>query len=104
MTEDELLKLEAGEELDLLVAREVLRIKPKDARHYSTDISDAWQVVSKLSDYGWFYLGRGNGKWYATVRDSRIKWGQTKTVPCSTGPEAICKAALLSILEIRGKR
>jgi len=41
MTEDEILKLEAGEELDLLVARELLRIKPQDAKHYSSDISDA---------------------------------------------------------------
>jgi hypothetical protein len=101
MTEDEILSLEAGEKLDRLVAAEVLQIRPADVLHYSTDISDAWQVVEKLSGYGWFYLGRGNGKWHATVRDRRIKWGQTTDAACSTPGEAICKAALLARLQIR---
>jgi hypothetical protein len=104
MTQEEILKLQAGKELDSLVAREVLGIKPEETKHYSTEITDVWKVVEKLNDYAWFYLGRGKDNWYATVRDRRIKRGQTTAPPCTTAPEAICKAALLALVETRGRR
>ena len=104
VTQEEVINLQAGKELDSLVAREVLRIESEETKHYSIEISDAWKVVEKLSDYSWFYLGRGNGNWYATVRDTRIKRGQTTAPPCPTAPEAICKAALLALVETRGRR
>ena len=104
VTQEEVINLQPGKELDSLVAREVLRIEPEQTKHYSTEILDAWKVVEKLSGYGWFYLGRGKGNWYATVRDRRIKQGQTTAAPCLTAPEAICKAALLALLETRGRR
>lgn len=79
MTNEEIDKLEAGRELDALIAEKVMGWTPhcQNPAHYvevanstsemsviqevvaywrpSTDIAAAWQVVEKLRAAGWFY-------------------------------------------------
>jgi hypothetical protein len=118
---DEILERKPGRELDALVAEKVMGLpqpylspfngewvikheekwKPIERlQNYSTDISAAWEVVEKFESYKLSKLPDG---------DVRIKYGGqyqcfiNANKNCgygSTAPEAICKAALLAVLEV----
>lgn len=108
MTRDEVLAMKPGRELDVLVMRIVFNAEKKDIgdecywvsevngeevcwpRWFSpsTDISAAWGVVEKFE--------------YIDVRRFKDHWGCTvhgQTVTGKTAPEAICKAALLAVMD-----
>ena len=58
LTREQILEMLAGEELDILVGKEVMGWKTED-RHStvffpSTSISDAWWIVDKVSKEGFF--------------------------------------------------
>ena len=116
MTKDEIWAMEAGEELDKLVIKELMHhirddserprckicsvwkdwYKPAgcEDKKYSTDISAAWQVVEKLKDY------------YPEIEFNQYtkKWEVTflvgETASADTAPEAICKSALIAVLQL----
>jgi len=136
---EEILAMEAGRELDVLVAKEIFGIevewdyalwdvnkqcnklpfckgKPRTVlgpmAHsvsntipgYSTDISAAWLVVEKLIDIhpqGDFHLEHLEDEWccgwcYPPSGADLDNW-----ICGKTAPEAICKAALLTRLEVK---
>jgi len=122
MTKEEILAMEAGEELSQKVAEEIMgecyhqhwdgdrdsidclkcgesRFYHQRSQAYSTDISAAWPVVERMQeDKEAFY--------YLELRYSRILhcWmavfehgnDQHEEIEGKTAPEAICKAALLA--------
>jgi hypothetical protein len=103
MTREDILAMPAGRELDALVAEKVMGYKyTSDFDRLfkpSTDISAAWEVVEKFNTYRMQKL-RDN--------DHRLVDGKVhqcflgKNGNCAyghTAPEAICKAALLAVLE-----
>ena len=118
MTRDEILNMPAGRELDVLVANKVLGIVPTKwhplenpwdeipLRPYSTDIAAAWKVVERLHEKG-FYTGfYRNGKGATDKRGNFIEnWGVDigcviELADQPTLPLAICRAALLAVLEV----
>ena len=127
MTKEEILAMEAGGDLDALVAKEITeecyhthwtedgkdsidclkcgqsRFYHQHSQNYSTDISAAWQVAVKA---GLAIFPLNNGDW-AACKASHIyhlevaqdHYTDPSMVVCYTAPEAICKAALLAKLE-----
>lgn len=117
MTRDEILAIEPGRELDVLVAEKVMRWKPfsggfriqtgqirtlesvsgSRSFHPSTDISAAWEVRQRIHET----IG---GTKIISVCDEFPEecqiWDGRKyiSVRANTVPEAICKAALLAVL------
>lgn len=114
MTREEILKMEAGPEMDRLVAEKVMRFvfedlpltdedKPEPRTFwigppmpYSTNIKAAWMVVEKMHDSGWFFsITR-----YSNCTDPwNAEFGSVlPRVHAPTAPLAICRAALLAVL------
>ena len=103
MTKEEILAMEAGIDLDLLITKEFF--SDVGYHEYSTDISAAWKVVEKLLtvvnivDVWGSYIGQEHGGFYCRIRGG-ITLGLEFTVgPYQGAPEAICKAALLAKLK-----
>jgi len=72
--------------------------------NYSTSISDAWQVVERMRELGWWWSGYGNSL-ATTVKDVCFTFQsdedtdrQTKfKVYAQSLPRAICEAALAAV-------
>lgn len=128
MTHDEILNMEAGRELDTLIAEKVMgwaRWKgatlgwenpPSFFRTWeltsygsfqpSTDISAAWDVIEKM-EYNWSFV-RDVGKCgseYETIGNMLYRFIYTapgmpiEGIVADTAPLAICRAALLAVKE-----
>jgi hypothetical protein len=125
MNRDEIMKLEAGRELDTLVAEKVMGLTA-DKEHcpycgaemwigalrsrcsscsewrygwyknYSDDISAAWEVVEKIREYIECIWPNDRGLW-SLLSYERLEEGLT-TVSAETAPLAICRAALLAVM------
>ena len=69
---------------------------------FSTNISKAWEVVEKMQELGCmieldrYYPGENSGLWTCLFCAGSELCGRAE-VP--TAPEAICKAALLAVME-----
>jgi hypothetical protein len=121
MTREEILAMPAGYKIDILIAEKIMGWKDKisdhlvryyetpngeiflknDVSHYSTDISAAWQVVEKLKREGYpnpqLYTIDEDDLWHVAIR-THGDMGYDDT-EAETAPLAICRAALLAILE-----
>ena len=125
MTRDEILKLEAGKELDALVATEVMgwhggnpswitqegkctgwlsRFETDSlAEEFnpSTDISAAWQVVEKMKEKYWMAINTSMSSLQET--EWGVEWSKNGVIEkvdfvlAPTAPLAICRAALLAM-------
>jgi len=74
---------------------------------YSTDISAAWQVAEKMVSSGYaFCFDWASGKVATVIRCifeenfSKAESEESEWIDGKTAPEAICKAALLTRLEV----
>ena len=96
MTRDDVLAMEPGRELDALVAKKVMGWfevwKPFSP---STDISAAWEVVEKLQGTYWVRMNSMMKDHSCGVGKPDMRWEYYG----NSMPEAICKAALLAVLE-----
>ncbi|GAB7057397.1 hypothetical protein JCM16163A_41460 [Paenibacillus sp. YK5] len=119
LSREEILAMPSGRELDVLVAEKVMRgtahtyvfnnktingmmvpiengTRISRIPHYSTDISAAWEVVEKMKRNDWvFVINSISEEWTALFYLDRI---HEHEVTCNSAPEAICKAALLAIM------
>jgi len=124
MNRETILAMEAGVELDKLVAEEIMgecyhqywkgdkdsiccvkcgesRFYHQHSQAYSIDISAAWQVVEEMSIKGYDLLlmeerETSSAGWFASFSPiGRKEPGYTKV---KSAPEVICKAALLAKL------
>ena len=124
MTREEILNMRAGREMDALIAEKVMQhwvkrdvimwqegIKRKEEysegfttlAHYSTDIADAWTVVEKMKSkhFRMYY------KSAPFQKDDNEPLGWTCSMSgfefmpehADTAPLAICRAALLAVME-----
>jgi len=129
MTHNEVLAMKPGRELDALVAEKVMgwvefspidptidfgvhgkyrwnyAKDPKDGKQkpipwYSEDIAAAWEVVEKMLERGGCEIGcygsKNGAKWFEV---NVITMNGEVTVTAQTPAEAICKAALLAVME-----
>jgi len=113
MNREDILNMPEGRELDALVAEKIFGITKKHwdfeftLRHYSTDISAAWEVVEKMcdGDKNKFMIYRfGFGPKKPKIR-WRVSWGQgwenlLSYCDAESAPLAICRAALLAVMEL----
>ncbi len=131
MTKEEILAMKAGRELNIRVVEDVMGGKfiedeifgdteinelfgvPRGIghcleshfygplRHYSEDMSATEEMIFRLPNYNMRYeFNHDTGKWEAEVS----KLGADFSYPVvrgDTAPEAICKAALLTMLEVK---
>lgn len=116
MNQEEILNMPAGQDMDLLVAEEVLKLDSvgwnerffHNRANFSTDISAAFEVAEKLSDKWDFAIvnNQNFGKYpdlhygfrlQAIGEDSHIK---TIFALGETAPLAICRAALLAVVPV----
>jgi len=114
MNQEEILNMPAGQDMDLLVAEEVLKLDSvgwnerffHNRAKFSTDIRAAFEVAEKLSDKWDFAIvnNQNFGKYpdlhygfrlQAIGEDSHIK---TIFALGETAPLAICRAALLAVV------
>lgn len=118
MTKEDILAMGAGQELDALVAKEIMGMETSrlgtsyqfvwvsppgswsPPALYSTDILAAWEVVENLIEIT-MHMNLA-GYWRVFIGDVR-----TSSKPIwadgATAPEAICKAALIAELGKRRK-
>ena len=100
--------MEAGRELDALVAEKVMGAKVvfvENVPYYSTDIAAAWEVVNHLLCHGWdekyfFRLHYDNvDLWDASFYKESSSDGGGPDVwgTADTAPLAICLAALKAV-------
>lgn len=100
--------LQAGRELDALVAEKVMNDIPGKAlgsRHYSTDMAAAWEVVTWLQAKGWaVWIGNEgeDGTWTCLAgppNPNVILPEVTAEIEtdADTAPLAICLAALKAV-------
>jgi hypothetical protein len=66
--------------------------------YYSTDISVAWGVVEKMQENQWDFTLK-NHKRLVHKRQYEAIFGTPYSAFAITAPEAICKAALLAVME-----
>ena len=113
MNEQDIQSMEPGRELDALVASEVLNITKDSVDqemfntlwstglfHYSSHISDAWKVVEKMKENNWFISLSDDV--YRSKWSAMFYWDVNKIfteVISESAPEAICKAALIAVME-----
>lgn len=98
MDNEEIFAMEAGEELDHKVTKDVMN---DVSENYSEDISSAWKVVKKLEEMGW-RIDILSSKEKETVGGVKMVDDKPVSLHYLAGnvksenlPEAICKAALL---------
>ena len=118
MTREEILALPVGRELDALVALRVYGLEeitvvgkhyfidPLDTPLplYSTDISAAWEVVEKVQErYNFFLAYNHKTKDFQVFIDVPNEDEDATIIhyeyDAPTAPEAICKAALLAVMD-----
>jgi len=118
MNKEEILAMKPGKELNIKIAEEVMgatyaqdeifgdvesygRGAFSTLQPYSEDISATWQVVERLKGYNpRIEFDTYSQKWEATfsVKEAHFT---CPVVSATTAPEAICKAALLTLLEVK---
>jgi len=127
MTREEILRMKASPELDRLVAERVMGwregqketlqslkcgigiLGEKALPRYSTDIAEAWKVVDKMLDGGWAceiyspnnpYALEDTDKWAVVFARCELLDHRAEA---SSAPLAICRAALLAVLEVKNE-
>jgi hypothetical protein len=130
MRRDEILKMQAGREMDALIAREVMAFdydfiksrnecrfidqegntyRAEDLPRFTEDIAAAWQAVAKMREKGFDFFA----EWVtenAVSRLNSLPWAcfapddndgdfADFTATAETMPLAICRAALLAVME-----
>lgn len=118
MTKKEILSLKAGKELNIKIAEAVMRKRYAEdetfgdmeidservygyLQPYSEDILAAWQVMERMKGYNpRIEFDTHSQKWEAafSIREADFT---CPVVLADTAPEAICKAALLALLEVK---
>jgi len=118
MTKKEILAMKAGRELNIKVAEDVMGCKVahdeifgdmenysngvhSTLQPYSEDISVAWQVMERLKGYHpRIEFNTYSQKWEAAFSARQADFSYP-VASATTAPEAICKAALLALLEVK---
>jgi len=100
MTRDEILNMPAGREMDALVSKKIFGIPKSEiwlnVFQPSTSIASAWKVVEKYL----FQIHRGaSGYLCVLMTPEEIEGQDVFEASADTAPLAICRAALLAVME-----
>ena len=106
MQRDQILAMDPGRELDELIHKYVLKADypfelayQRGETRWSQDIAFAWEVVEKIHADGEYNLAL---EWYPQEKEWGAdfdEWGVTSQCCAKTAPLAICRAALLAVIE-----
>lgn len=109
-TREEILKMPAGSEIELLISDHVLKLSTlewnrrffNNRTKFSTDIAAAWEVVEKMREkFGYRIFNDVSSKigqcTTANFYNNRIPDKISVYVSAETAPLAICRAALLAV-------
>lgn len=100
MTRDEILNMPAGNKIDAWI--DVLIFGDDgtnySGKHYSTDISAAWEVVEKTNSFEVELIIEKDGMYECQIWNGDT-FHPEQCIRADTMPLAICRAALLTILE-----
>ena len=106
MTREEIMSMNSGRELDVLIAKNVMGHEVfVEYTNYSTDVSAAWEIVEKFNGViidrcdiktGW-RIGLAKDEF---VTDSSNCITSDNLVEADTAPHAICLAALIAVMEV----
>jgi hypothetical protein len=129
MTPEQIDKMEAGREMDALIAEKVmgLNVKPifrpknelkfmpgfvwhyedtweyPEIKDYSTEIAEAWEVVEKLKLWIWRdeqgNICSGKPEYDDYYNKDRIDTAMKHSAIAETAPLAICRAALKAVIK-----
>ena len=121
MTREDILKMEAGREMDALIAEKVMEWtaiskitpgisldligtppqgRPDLVPHFSTDISAAWEVVKEMSAKNyWCIMEIMSSRCYTMFEEVKTKDKYQAEANVYELPLAICRAALLTTLQ-----
>lgn len=99
MNREDILAMKPSRELDAFVAEKVMGYEPGTATlggwHPSEDLSAAWEVVEGLRDK-YYHIEIMTDEEFWKVRTNADEWVFSRNLT-----EAICKAALLAVMEAR---
>ena len=118
MTKGEILAMKAGRELNIQVAEAVMEHRYardetfgdmeidrqrvyNSLQPYSEDISAAWLVMEKMKSYNPRIAFNTHSQKWEVAFSTREAEFTCPVVLADTASEAICKAALLALLEVR---
>lgn len=107
MTREEILNMPAGREMDALIAQKIFGFTVDDnfyIQYYSISIIDAWSIVLQMGAKHFRYeIGggfMGSNKNYAAFDNEMLADSNPLfKVWANTAPLAICRAALLAVME-----
>lgn len=117
MTKDEILNMPAGREMDVLISENLMNFvngrqenhSPNGYTwwtthipHYSTDIDDTWELVEKFYSMGLNKYSNG-AEWRCYLVRSKDGKEQDGVGVANTAALAICRAALITVLELETK-
>jgi hypothetical protein len=101
MTQDEIEKIRAGNEMDALIEVYVFGDDGTNAtnKHYSTDIAAAWLVVERMKKLhlNLHLVEYGYDRSYATFDENASHYVEANGENCTA--LAICRAALLMVMK-----
>lgn len=104
MNKQEILNLKPGKELDLLVVEKVLSIDGKDKDmlngNYSTDPREIWTIIESIVKRGFIYTLSNSDNKHTCAFDN-LNTHRRFIVHGSTLIEAACKAALLTVQDLK---
>ncbi|WP_339246845.1 hypothetical protein NST58_06545 [Paenibacillus sp. FSL R10-2796] len=122
LTREEILAMEPGRKLDALIEEHIFNVDLSgfqwarvgnsmfkntdgsvtwiDISRYSEDISAAWIVVEKMRNLGFNLNLYVHQSGYSIVYPSTASGLAFEEVMCKTTPDAICKVALLAVLNL----
>ena len=106
MTKEQIKAMNAGDELNVAIFKDFLKytyLFTSFVPKYSKSISAAWEIISKLQKDNWNINLYFNTDQIIYPFEIRLFQGDDKRVIAHgrTAPEAICKAALLAVMEVK---
>ena len=106
MTRDEILEMGEGWKINELIHTRIMGadILPRGYGYpwYSEDIESAWRVVEKMAEKGissYVGINAANKNWEATFGTNDLEYTLNKVASEISAPLAICRAALLAVME-----
>jgi hypothetical protein len=100
MTKDEILNMEARREMNALVLSFTHKETQLPIPYYSTDMNDAWKLVERIRMRYRFiniFTDKKEKNWHCHINKKIDKQPFIAVAP--TAPLAICRAALLAMME-----
>lgn len=99
LTREQVMAMEPGQKLDELISNHVFKMDMVAHVHYSTNVETAWMILNELESEEWsMSVSKNDCHFY--LQDQGLITKTTGVIQAESTPEAICKAALLAVLDL----